>query len=1357
MMHRGRNNGSMAKVTVVTCGPAVNESERKAIVQLKTRLISAQPDGEWLLLTNLPFSATHRLQSDEIDVLAIGPPGVRVVEVKHWGGAWVRRNAVLVEQEADRVTAKARKVGTTLRRQFADVGRVEGVFLLTESSARVKGIEGPVRGVPFHTLKTWQDALGFSSPSILSTHQVRALGNALTPASHLATEGNLKRLGGYVRLELQTTPEERFHRVFKATHSSRQDRVILHLYDWSASDDAKVEEKARREFDTLHRLQQYGWAPRIVDSFQPVPGYPGEIHFFTVADPAAPSVEERANDGSWSAKARLAFARSAICALEQLHESGTKDGVPMLHRNLTPATVLVKHDNSPILTGFDYARIPADITIASVAPEDWHPATAPEVCAQGLAAADRRSDVYSMCASLIKLFERTNEQVATLLARGMADEPSARADLPDLSQSLARLLGETLPAPTAPPVRFWTEDQEVSFEGHRYRIVSRLGSGGIGSTFKVVELDPKTGEDLGAYVAKAVHNGKDAEPVMRAYRLVRPHLSHPALSTIYQVASEWRDNEFSALMIWIEGEPLGEYAGLLPILAEDFQEASDEALAIRWLRATAEALETLHRNGLVHGDVSPRNMILCGSDIVLTDYDCVTKIGEKGLTLGTVMYCSPSFVEGVATTPSDDIYALAASFFHVWFERPPFQYDDIQAKDRGLNWADIDRGAYPVLAPFLDRATNPRRDERYGTVAEAMADLAGRSSAHAQPTDADAIVAESADQSAANPDRTAAKEGGHANVRSLEEARRENRVPWLKSLLQSYPGSRWGNSETRGLDTDFAEATYVETKLEQALRQDIVERRVSLVVLCGNAGDGKTALLQHLAKRLDLGSHKSATRILEGRLADGLTVRMNLDGSASWQGRSANELLDECLGPFHDGPAQSSALLLAINDGRLLEWIEDTEEKAGETRLTNALREQLEGNAPAHESHIRFVNLNHRSLVGSVAEDGKSFDTSFLDRMVDSLYGGDRAEETWRPCQSCSAQNGCQVYRATRFFGPATIPGEDDDVRSRARERLFDALQAVHLRGETHITVRELRAALVYILFGTQYCDEYHQGDESETYADRAFSPQSAARQGEVLADLVRYDPGLEAHPKIDRYLLQSTKEDESSIRRYPELTLKSARRHAYFEWAAGDLERIAGDKEGLGLAQGRDLRLFRNLAIHTGARRRADMARRLCAGISRLESLPPQALDRQGAVPLRIMPRTPTETAFWVEKPLANFHLELDEPTTGQEMEQLHREAFLIYRYKNGRVEKLRLGADLLHLLLELSRGLQIGDVSTDDTFAQLSIFVQRLVREDHRQAVAWNPMREDAIFDIAAVSATAEAEIQHLTIREINGDTRT
>jgi serine/threonine protein kinase len=1337
------------KVTLFACGVAANESELLALNHLSTRLKSMAGEGTWLLLTNVAFSVTNQLQSDEIDIVAIGPCGVRVVEVKHWSMAWMDSHPDLVVEEAERVTNKARKIGSTLRKLARELPRVDGSILLTQDPSKVKKISGKfVRGVRLCSLTEWQEAIGLTPDRVLSDARIAMLGRALEPKAPGVMDGSIRRLAGYVNLELQTPKEERFRRAYKGIHSTRQDRVVLHLYDISASDDKNAEEKARREFDALQRLQLHAWAPRILDSYQDAPGYQGELFFFTLIDPAAPSINERSSDSSWDPIARLAFARSTVSALMELHSAKTAHEA-MLHRDLTPATILVRYDNSPILTGFERAKISSDASVASASfvSGQFDDYFAPEVRKLGSAIADQRSDVFSLCACLIRLFDGAGDEISAkarnLLTGGLAENPSERLGLDQLDARLSEQLGQSPPPVEVPPARFWTEDQIVRFRDSDYRIVSRLGTGGIGMTFKVTQIDRSTKEDLGTFVAKVGHTEQGGRRVLRAYNMARSHLGrHPALSAIFEIAREWEQNRVLALMTWIEGTPLRDFIGVFPLLAEEHQEVSFEALALRWIRLVCAGLDVLHRNNLIHGDVSPRNLIVSGGDLVLTDYDFVQKIGEPVKNPATVLYCSPSYENQSEARPSDDLYALAASFFHVVFEREPFLYDGVPKKSQGLNWDGIDRAGSPTLVRFLDTATHPDRSRRFSSVAECLDSLRSPS----EISSGAPVVPDVAN--VGRPVEPVPVQGAQQNLSP-------QRIVWLRSVLQSYPGSTCGNQETRGLDSDFAAQTYVPTNLEESVYRDVLERRIKLVILCGNAGDGKTALLQHLAERFGLGGHTSAERTLVGKTADGLEIKINLDGSAAWKGRSADELLDEFFEPFQNGsPGKDIAHLLAINDGRLLEWVV-SRSSGRETALTEELYELLEGQHTSG-SHIRFISLNERSLVGGINYGLNNIETDFLDKLVDHLYGGEQAASIWTPCQTCTAKGRCAIFRATRVFSPALMDGAvTDEVRERARHRLFEALQAVHLRGETHVSMRELRASLVYILFGTNYCDDYHLDSavQPPPYWDLAFAADSPGRQGEVLRELALFDPAVEAHPHIDRYLLSKPVTDLSKTApQYPELILESARRKAYFEWTETDLEQVSSDRHALDLARGRHLREFRNLPLNADT---SELCARICAGISRLEDLPKQALDRPGVVPLRITPRTPTETAFWVEKPISSFSLRAELPSAADGVDRLHRSASLIYRYRNGTTEILYMGAELFHLLLELSDGYQLGDVSTDDAFAQLSIFVQRLAREDEREILAWNPMQDDDIFRLAAaIEPTETGPQQRMQLTRVAGD---
>lgn len=1319
------------KVRPVRCGPFANRSEIDAFNALKSGLVSLPGDGEWELLTNVAFSVTHQLQSDEIDVVAVGPPGVRVIEVKHWAN----RHRSLAEAEADRVSMKARRVGTTLRRLVPSLPHVEGAVLLTRAaSAITKFKSGRIRGVRFCSLRQWRDAVDADGSSVLTPGQVRKLARSLAPAHAVASGDSLRRLAKYVNLELIDTRREGFHRVYRGTHSVTRDRAILHLYDMSAGPGGKAEAQARWYHDLLRRLQQRGWAPRILDSFQDVPTHAGEMSFFTVLDQDAPSLAERRTDPSWDVRSRLVFARAAVRAVRELHETVGPDGEPLAHGNLSPDAIRVLHDNSAALRGLGDSggallHGAAHVEGGGTLPD---PTGAGQVREPALEPSSPATDLEGLFTSLSPLFgdsagDSQSANARALLnrsAQAQTDMESIEQHLKWLDRSLGKLLDDPAGASPAPPARFWTEGQEVSFRDQRYRVVARLGSGSAATAFKVVELHDATGEEVGTFVAKAAHDRESGVRTRDSHQLVRGTVGgEPGLSTVFEVAGEWNADEITALMSWVDGAPLMDFAGVLPLLARDHDTDGAE-LAARWLRTICEALDALHRNGLVHGDVSPHNLIVAGENLVLTDYDCVTRIGEPVTALGTSPYRSPQRVRGRPSSPADDVHALAASFFHVLCDREPFAGRSDAGRMK-LDWSEEERGLYPALADFLDSALSNESQSGFPSAGAALEAL-------------HLVIAQERSSEETGAGKT--EDVGPDEVATRPGERRPNEVPWLAQLLASYPGSRWGNSETRGLDSDFARNTYVETELEAELWERITEGRVRLVILCGNAGDGKTALLQHLAQELGMGRHQSSERIIDRVLENGTRVRMNLDGSAAHEGRSAHELLDEFLEPFQDGgPGPDGVVhLLAVNDGRLLEWIHS---EPRETPLKRILLRLLDGwEDRRKQPSIRFHHLNRRSRVGKVSSADRRITTGFLERLIRGLYGGKEAETTWQPCTTCTARERCKVYEAARVFGPGSLPNSaSEEVRGRARDRLFEALQAVHLRGETHLTVRELRSALSYILFGTRYCKDYHDdssGEAEPSYWDRAFDPDSPGRQGEVLRELVQMDPALEAHPKIDRRLIRESlgPSGVGDARK-----LASLRRRAYFEWTDKRIRETArgeAPKKCLGLARGRNLDRFLKLPL-LGEEDRSQLCRDLCRGIARIGDLPAMALDRADVVPLRITPRTPTETAFWTEKPIDRFRLEAEglgggatngEPGTRSDRE-LHRAAHLIYRYEDGREEKLAMGAELFHRLLRLGSGYQLGDISTDDTFARLSIFLQRLVQENDRELMAWNPIRDDLV----------------------------
>ncbi|MBI4741450.1 MAG: protein kinase [Betaproteobacteria bacterium] len=1285
----------MANFRHIPCGSCVNESERKAIECLKARLQNTA-SGLWLLLSNLNHSVSAQRRSDEIDGVLIGPPGVVVIEVKHWDQGYLKNS---VEAEADRLDAKAKRIRGKIPPGMAP-GFVEGRFLLTRGQLRLAN-QAPVRGIRFFGLPECGELAGISAPVRLSPSEIERIAKTLEPRVSVALNGDLRRFGSLINLERLTPRSEAFHRIYRGEHATRREKVILHLYDLSASDEKNAWEIARREFEVIQRWQKSPYMPGLLDSFQEAEGYPGEMCFFSLPDPVAPTLEQRQKDHGWSREERLRYAIESAKALSGFHRH-PNDALCL--RRISPKSLRVQRNGVPLFTDFSLSRLADCQTVSSRAQidlGDLAPYAAPEIHHNGFAAADARSDVYALCASLYPAFLDEND-IQDVLEQGLAQNPDERPLALELAEILEAHLAEPAIAkgitkpPPLPAPDYWDDNTVVPFKGSYYRILERLGRGGIGWTFKVCELDKDQEETYGTYVAKTIRHEADAGTALRAYQRVRDKTDVPNLSSLKEVAPDWQENNFVALLRWVEGSPLDELKGVLSIHAEDLGETSTEDMLLRWLLGLADGLAALHTQGLVHGDVSPRNILVQQGTVVLTDYDTVAGIDEPhtGNLQGNPVYSSPGREKGWRYAASDDIFSLAASFFHVLFERDPFERGTVREKGLGLSWAGIDTTGYERLRVFLDQATSPVAGER----------LHDASAAHT-------LLRQLMDTPQGQPFSQLADEHKPADVGYDEESHGSRRALWLGNLLSTYPGSRHGNAETRGLDSAFAAATYVETELDRSLREKVEGAQVELVILFGNAGDGKTAFLQHLLKKLGVPADKlhSSKRVIRHTLEDSRQLLVNLDGSASWNGKSANELLDDVFTPFLAGSVRRDLVhIVAVNSGKLMEWIDWKEGNNSETPLLlEQIRAALQGEHALNERHI-LIDLNDRSLVGAVYQDVKTISTGFLDELLQRMLGNDASPDPWADCSICSARDRCTAWNSVQC-----LRGEQQGPF--IRQQLKDALQASHQRGEIHITARELRATLSYIFFGIHDCQELHDDPaiRPESFADRAFAAGSKQRQGELLAELCRFDPALESHPAVDRWLKKT--------REFTGLQRASARRQAWFTTSPDSLP------GRLSLYQGQSLERFRRVPL-MGVDENEALLRELCDGIARLEDLPEEAFEKSDGVPLKITPRTPTESAFWVIKPRRRFRLVAPLPRS-EGLEVLHTHLHLIYTSAKGQEETLRIGLELFHLLLDLAAGVQLAGAGQEGVFANLEIFTQRLAQEDARELHAWHPARENQV----------------------------
>ncbi|MDX6485380.1 MAG: eukaryotic-like serine/threonine-protein kinase, partial [Gaiellaceae bacterium] len=157
--------------------------------------------------------------------------------------------------------------------------------------------------------------------------------------------------------------------------------------------------------------------------------------------------------------------------------------------------------------------------------------------------------------------------------------------------------------------------------------------------------------------------------------------------------------------------------------------------ALEWLEQAAGALDAAHREGVVHRDVKPANLLLDRHDRVhVADFGIASAAGMNSLTqtgtvLGTASYLSPEQAKGERTTPASDLYSLGVVAFELLTGRRPFEGDSMAAEALAHvtgevpSVCEVNPSIPCQLDPVFAKALAKDPGERYGSGAEFVAAL----------------------------------------------------------------------------------------------------------------------------------------------------------------------------------------------------------------------------------------------------------------------------------------------------------------------------------------------------------------------------------------------------------------------------------------------------------------------------------------------------------------------------------------------------------------------------------------------------------------------------------------------------------
>jgi len=276
-------------------------------------------------------------------------------------------------------------------------------------------------------------------------------------------------------------------------------------------------------------------------------------------------------------------------------------------------------------------------------------------------------------------------QRTAYLERSCADDQELRREVESLLAYVKRtgkfidkpalnFMAEALAAGGRLPSENADQDRMIGQRISQYRIVAKVGSGGMGDVYRAVRADEEYEKQVAVKLVRGGGNSDLFANRFRTERQILASLDHPNIARLYDGGTT-NDRVPYLVMEFIEGEPITAYC--------DHQHLSI-AQRLKLFQQICAAVQYAHQHLIIHRDIKPENILVTADGVAkLMDFG-IAKIldpeadsDQRNATLTslrafTPAYASPEQIKGEAITTASDVYSLGVVLYQLLTGHMPY-------------------------------------------------------------------------------------------------------------------------------------------------------------------------------------------------------------------------------------------------------------------------------------------------------------------------------------------------------------------------------------------------------------------------------------------------------------------------------------------------------------------------------------------------------------------------------------------------------------------------------------------------------------------------------------------------------------